>query len=226
MTSSPVRDGHVGPANIAAGVDVDLRGRALVGIARIGGVEIGRQLAEVFPVGGLPDHEDPVDPRGGLLRRLAIRVEPEALSDAVMQDDPLRLHVEPGEVGQDGIERLGVAAAFGVPLAAAERRPFPPGDAGRDVEDRGRALRPARIGDGLFPSPPVINANASGVEKAANAAATRIAAAASSPRRRGQRFRAVGDGEMSQGSRAERGASGHGIYPPRSRTEDNDPGSP
>ena len=98
----PFRNGDVGPSQLAAGVNSDLRGRALLGIAGIGGVETGRQFSEVFPVRGLPDHEHPVHPRGGLLRRLAIGIEPEARPYAVMHDDPLRFHLELGEVGQYG----------------------------------------------------------------------------------------------------------------------------
>ena len=52
----PRRDGHVGPVD-AGGVDVDLRGRG--GVAGLGRVEVGRQLAEAFPAGRLPDRERP-----------------------------------------------------------------------------------------------------------------------------------------------------------------------
>ena len=76
------------------------------------------------------------------------------MPDAVMHDDPLRFHVQPGEVGQHGAQSLGVTATFGMPLPAAERRAFPPGDAGRVVEDRGRALRPARVRDRAVSFPP------------------------------------------------------------------------
>ena len=65
------RNGDVGPSKIAAGVNSDLRGRALIGITGSGGVEIGRQFSEVFPVRRLPDHEHPIHPRVGFLRRLA-----------------------------------------------------------------------------------------------------------------------------------------------------------
>src|SRR5262249_16721656 len=68
-----------------------------------------------------------------------------------MQDKPLRFHVELGKVGQDGGERLGVAPAFSVPLAASERRSLPPGDARRDIENRCSALRPAWIRYGSVP---------------------------------------------------------------------------
>ena len=71
MTSSPFGTVDVGPSKIAAGVNRDRRGRALLGITGIGGVEIGRQFSEAFPVRGLPDHEHPIHPRVGFLRRLA-----------------------------------------------------------------------------------------------------------------------------------------------------------
>ena len=140
-------DGHIGPADIAAGVDVDFCRGTAIGIAGLGRVKAGRQRAKVFPVLGLPYHENPVDLRVDFLRRLAIGVEPEAMPDAVMHDDPLRFHVECGERGQDGAQVQGVAATFGVPLSAAERGAFPPGDAALVVKDRRRALGPSRVVD-------------------------------------------------------------------------------
>ena len=46
----PLGDGDRGPID-AGGEDVDLRGRR--GVAGVGGVEVGRHLAEVFPIGRL-----------------------------------------------------------------------------------------------------------------------------------------------------------------------------
>src|SRR5262249_29984955 len=108
---------------------------------------------EALPVRGLPDHEHPVDLR--LLQHLllAVRGEPEAVTGAVMDDDSLDLRVHPGEIDENGVERLGIAAALSVPLAAAERWAFPPGDPARVVEDHGRPGRPARIGDRLVAFP-------------------------------------------------------------------------
>ena len=71
------------------------------------------------------------------------------MPDAVVKDDPLVPRVQPGELGQHGAQRPGIAAALGVPLAAAERRPLPPCDAARVVEDRRRAPGPAGVGDRL-----------------------------------------------------------------------------
>src|SRR5262249_12885626 len=60
-------------------------------------------------------------------------------------DDLLVLHLELRKVGEDGTERLGVASTFRMPLSAAERRTFPPGDPRGNVKDGRGAFRPAGI---------------------------------------------------------------------------------
>jgi hypothetical protein len=70
-----------------------------------------------------------------------------------MNDDPLEPHVQRGEIGEDGAQRPAIAAAFGVPLAAAEGRALPPGDAARVVEERGRPGGPSGVGDRLVAFP-------------------------------------------------------------------------
>lgn len=88
-----IRNCHVGPTKITSGVNVDLHRRAFVGLAGIDGVQVARQLAEAFPAGGSPDHENPVNPRGCLFGRFPIRIEPEAAADAVMDDHAFGLDV-------------------------------------------------------------------------------------------------------------------------------------
>ena len=116
-------------------VDVDLCGWSLAGIIEVGRVEVGRERMQAFPVRGLPDHQHPVHPRRPGLRRLAAGIEPEALPDAIMDDDAPGLHVEFREPRQHGAERPGVAPALGMPLPAAERRPLPPRDPGLVVTE-------------------------------------------------------------------------------------------
>ena len=79
---------------------------------------------------------------------------------------------------QDIVQGLGVTATFGMPLAAAERRSFPPGDPGREL----LKIVAAPLGQpgsliGAFPSPPVINAKASGEMSDAIAVASKPKAA-------------------------------------------------
>src|SRR5439155_25740015 len=92
----------------------------------------------------------PIHGRGRALARLVIRTEPRAAAHTVAHDEPLRLDLELGEVGEDGAERLGIAATFRVPLPAAQGWTYPISDARRAIEDNRRPRRPTRIADRLI----------------------------------------------------------------------------
>src|SRR5262249_5332115 len=117
----PWRNDHLRPANVPPRVDIELRGRSRFRVLRVGGVEVGWERPEARPALGSPDHETPVDPGVGLLVRLPVRVEPEALADAVVNDDPPGLDVDLRERGEESVQDLRIAAALGMPLASAER---------------------------------------------------------------------------------------------------------
>ena len=153
---------HVRPANVVADVHMKFRRRAGVGFGHVGRLQVGGHFPQAIETLGLPDNKHPVDLGGGFFLWLVVWVEPEAMADAVVSDEPFYFHVELGERRQHFVEGGGVAAVFGMPLPASERRAFPPGNARRVVEDDGGARRPAGIGNWFVSFTAVIKAKAYG----------------------------------------------------------------
>ena len=85
--------------NIAVGINIDLRRRALFCILSIGRIQFHRQLTKVFPTRRLPNHEHPVDVGRSFFGRNSIWIEPETLSRAIVQNDTLAFNIEFCEVG-------------------------------------------------------------------------------------------------------------------------------
>src|SRR5215207_5760803 len=120
---------HVSPLNVATRVYVDLRGRSVIGVAHVGWFERGRQLVKLLPGGRLPDHEDPIHLSRGRFCWLIVHIEPKTVPDAIMYDEPFCFRVDLGKDCERRVKRFRVAAALGMPLAAAEGRTFPIRDA-------------------------------------------------------------------------------------------------
>ena len=154
------RNGHVRPVNVAACEDVDLGRRAFGGIVCGGRAQVRGQIAEAFPTRQAAKPRTTNPSRSFALRGLVVGVEPEAPARAVVDSQSLRWHVELGKGGQNGVEGIGIAATFGVPLAAAIRRPFHQAIRAGVLKIAAAPAGQPGSPIGLLPSPPEIMAGA------------------------------------------------------------------